>query len=355
MGVERNTGIGARRLDLGDGTLRLDLPGGWRVSEKRFGVATLLPETSEHAALRVGVVSYEDPDAVAEDDLGRFLDDEIRSKLADERLSGAEGIVIRGNWVDAESRSQRRMWKIVKCRNRDHVRVATFILEVPLTEAAAKPTEMLSDDIDAMVRGTDFARSVTAMDRIAPTDDMKRVSFWNAIHMRIPAGWSVSREKSDGSGMYCVAPTPGTRDSGCAEAEGDEMLWVDVDEFRRRPEAAPLDGGATGRRVIDALAAGILAQPEMKTRGAHVEYLDNTDGLLTYVHRSHENGRRLKVRRWFRFAIRGTAMILATFSHVAPESPDDAESSARRATMFDREIRNAVIGDIGVGGDGDPS
>lgn len=350
MGDERNTSFGGRQLDLGDGTLRLDLPGGWRVSEKRFGAATLLPEAIEHAALRVGVVSYEDPNAVAEDDLGRFLDDEIKTKLAAERLSGAEGIVIRGNWVDAESRSHRRMWKIVKCRYRDHVRVATFILEVPLTEAGARPTEMLSDEIDAMVRGTDFARSVTAMDRIAPTDDMKRVSFWNAIHMRIPAGWSVSREKSDGSGMYCVAPAPGKRDSGSAEAESDEMLWVDVDEFRRRPEAAPLDDGATGRHIIDALAAGILARPEMKMRGAHVEYLDNTDGLLTYVHRSRENGQCLQVRRWFRFAIRGAVMILATFSHVAPDSPDDAESAARRATMFDREIRNAVIGDIGVDG-----
>jgi len=130
-------------------------------------------------------------------------------------------------------------------------------------------------------------------------------------------------------------------------------LWFNLHGVAQVAVELPKPPDLTGTTY--ALAAGILAQPEMKTRGAHVEYLDNTDGLLTYVHRSHENGRRLKVRRWFRFAIRGTAMILATFSHVAPESPDDAESSARRATMFDREIRNAVIGDIGVGGDGDPS
>ncbi len=321
---------------LAAGTLGVRIAAGWRVSQQGFATATLFPDGIEHAALQIEVASYEDPNAVSAEDYSDFLDDEAQQLCAESGLSGATGLIIKGSWVDQENGSHRQIWRLLKSLFPDHVRMATFTLSVPLTQVAAPATERLADEVEAMVQRAAFARSLTALDQVAPTRDMKRVSLWNMIHMRVPAEWRFIREDGDGTGMYRGEPED--------EAErGREAFWVNFDEFRRQNEA-DADETTDHRTLITELTTRISSELKASNREAEVEFLGDCDGLLSYQYEQDSDGEQLRVYRWFRFAAVHDAMIMGIFSFVAAENDDDGAKLGDRAAMLGREIRNAVFG-----------
>ncbi len=328
---------------LAGGTLGMRVPLGWRLTGETFSGATFLPDSIETAALQIEVASFEDPGAVSRDDFSRFLEEEARSMFSSGELSGNKGFIIKGTWVDESSGSHRQIWRVLKSLFPDHVRIATYTLDVPLSMAAATMTEALADEVELIVESSAFAGGLTTLDRVAPTPDMKRVSLWNLIHMRVPGAWHFVREGEGASGMYRGEPED-------EKLRGREAFWIDFEEFRRQADAEAMSRDAQ-RQVIRELAERVSGQLEAADREPVVEFLGDGDGLLHYQHLRKQGEDDLRISRWFRFAARKESILMVMFTFVANrDGPDDRELT-ERAEMLDREIRNAVVKDPRTRGD----
>ena len=185
----------------------------------------------------------------------------------------------------------------------------------------------LDDEVRDAMSSARFAAELTALDRVAPSNALKRVSFWDVVHMRLPVGWWWNREHDDGTGMF-VASDPTIEDG--------PSLWVDFDQFDS------LDAGSTAADYADHVneLTAQLAAAGADTQKLVTEQLARYDTAVFYCHEDVRNGQQLHYDYCHRIVLRDRFLVVAHFSIIRPHGRADAEGSA---ALLRREIRNAWI------------
>jgi hypothetical protein len=337
-------------LMLGDETAWISVPEAWTVVESGLTHHEIGFETCPDATLSIRLHGLEDPAAVAADDVSRYLIEPghpappgvptvpgclfVTIGLpGDQRRHGdlrhaADGVRPRRPSRPGEHGTYQRFYRQADVLPPSHVRVLAATLAVPFGRRKDAVVAALEAQVLEAMRGARFASGRTGLDRIAPSDAWKRVSFWEVIHMRIPVDWWWSREHDDGTGMY-VASDP-------AEAEGP-TLWVDFDQFEALESAA--DSAAAYKGHVDELVAQ-LAQAGDAGRALACERLGPFDTALTYAFVDTRQEQHWHYDYCHRVVLKGRHLVVAHFSVIRPDRPGAGETTAAR---LKREIRNAWI------------
>ena len=233
-----------RELILGDDTARVRIPEAWTIIEDGLAHHEIAIDDYPNATLTIRLHGFEDPAAVAADDISRYLIEP--GHPAPRNVPTVPGCLFVTSGMPGDQRRHgdlRHAPDLAKPRNPgrsgdhgvyqrfyrqaevlppSHVRVLAATLGVPFGQRKDATLAALDKQVLKVMSDTRFAVRRTGLDRIAPSETWKRVSFWDVVHMRLPVDWWWNREHDDGTGMY-LARDP-TDDDGAT-------LWVDYDQF----------------------------------------------------------------------------------------------------------------------------
>ncbi len=318
-GSSDSTGPADRTLDLCDGLFTLSLPPGWRYEPLGYADGAFHLPNGQRLLWRVD--SFEAPDAIAD---GRLIDfvqepDLSASHLDDASIVGNVMMFLRRGDDDSPPQI---VWKSADTLDRRYVRIARFAL-------SPDPAGGLDRSLAAAIAGTiangRFAGRATPFDRVAPSNELKRIAPWGLIHLRVPDHWRYERAE-DGRLVCDVLPE---------DAPPDPTLWLDYDLFE-----VP-DGEGPTERAAHGMAEDLAAQLGPSGQ-ATVEYDDRGAWIETFAE-GEEDGTSLRFYNLHRLLAGEHNFMLAHFNLVL--SASDAATGAGRdlIALMHREIRNAVV------------
>ncbi|MEE8270848.1 MAG: hypothetical protein V3R98_03825 [Alphaproteobacteria bacterium] len=316
-----STALADRDVDLCDGVFTLSLPPGWR--HEPLGYADGAFHLPDRQRLLWQVDSYEAPDAIADGQLAEFIQEPGQAVTQLDDASIIRKVMMFHRRGDDDSPPQ-TVWKSADTLDRRYVRVARFALS---PEPAAGLDPSLAAAITATVANGRFAARVRPLDRVTPSNALKRIAPWGLIQLRVPVHWHCERAK-DGRFVCDVRPE---------DAPPDPTLWLDYNLFEVSDGEPPT--GPAIRRLAEGAAAqlGSSQQTEISydDRGAWIEtYSEGADSV---------DGTPLRCFDLHRLLAGEQYCMLAHFNLVLP-APDAATGAGRDLiALMHREIRNAVV------------
>ena len=161
-------------------------------------------------------------------------------------------------------------------------------------------------------------------------DELREVTFSDAIRLRVPARWSSAQSQS---GMWCCYE----------EAMESGTFWVDYEVF---DIADPSTGDADGRarRAIDLFAQEVLDEFVVKEGHHREERVDLADGVLLRLEEDGEEaGERLRVHRWTYFKPAEGRVLTVFFALVLRQDQAEDPRFADLVEILDREVRAAEL------------
>ena len=166
----------------------------------------------------------------------------------------------------------------------------------------------------------------------SPLNQMKEVTFWNFLTVKIPERWK------------CVRQTDGPW--GGFEEEADTgTLWVDYDIFTQENPGED-DFRAAAREVVQGLANSLIANGEERVRRHELTEKGPDHFLLHLVEEAadQDDGTELLFLRWHHFGTFPSQTVLVHLTFVLSKlALMDDEIRTLLETM-DEELANARIG-----------
>ena len=325
---------GGRMISLGQDTFAAPLPAGWSLEPGRPFSGRIRPR--EGYAIDYRLDSYEDPPAARGE--ARILDylDEMRETVKKPRDAIANVLVA---VPERDPAGRDIVWKRLDPLRGTYVR--ELELRCRLTAALAPHRMAIGRAVGEWLNLGGFAPEPTALDRVAHSAALERVSFEDTLLMRVPRQWHVEAEsEKDGRKLYAVD-----------EPQDRETIWANS-RFVRVPAGS--DAGEFMADRIDSVWDGPLAAGRHEWLLRRREDLAEGDALLLTAKEDEEKGERLRRLSWTRYGVRETArenyLVWANVHLVTAMQFVDEPAQIETEALVDREIRNALLlapGDLG--------
>jgi len=344
-------GIAVGEFTLADGTVSLILPKHWVLQREDFRSAHFAIPELQDATLTVEVEIFDNPAAIAANDLLDYVSHPAFPPLADDALDHVrdgngkpdfEKLTVRARGTTrgpdgtGDDHEAVRIWRKLGLHRPNFIRVLEAQLSVAEEEAGSGAAQEAEDIVDHLLKFARFADHETAADRFAPNAALRQESLWDTIGLRVPADWpDAERENDDGTGMYVFDDKQADR----------WTLWIDFDVYSHGKGEAALDAA----RFAAELAESMKKDRDRVIDVAHDPMPDHPDeAVAKVVYGSVENGARLRHVSWHKVAIRGSKIIIAHFTLVVPETIVDDSDIMALTALLERECRNAVLVDRDV-------
>lgn len=303
-----------------DGLFAMPLPPGWRYAPNGYADGHFELPTGH--TLSCEVQSFEAPEAIGETGLAPFACEEGLEVplMPDSDVIGNVIMLIRPAQGETPPTT---IWRTLDVLGSTHVRVARFAL-------ASAPGDGIPDTdilgaVSAAINQGQFADYPVPLDRVAPTTELKRITPWGRIHIRVPEFWRYERAE-DGRFVCDVLPD---------QAPPDPTLWFDYDQFSAPSNKAELD-----QKLREAAVgfAATLGSPDQ------VQVTHDADGTwIESVAHGEEDGTPLIFYNMHRHVAGDGCFIVAHFNLVL--TAEDAQSPAGQQLidLMHREIHNAIV------------
>lgn len=350
---ETHEAIKAQAVVLGDGLATLYLPKDWPVTEQGFLTARLTVTWLDGAWLFLQAWSFDATEDIRKNELAHFLSGPNLPQLTEEEVARdangrpdyekttqrAGGYAVPDIAGAADVREAFCILRRISVLRPDHVRIIEAQLYMPEADAETEEAARIRHYIDHLLPHTVFADRVTGADRIAPSPDMTKASFWDTIFMRLPADWPDARRANpDGTGRF-VIDDPGP--------DSLWTLWIDYDAF------LGADAGFDGLSAED-FARRISDESPAASRDAGNVWLDPMpdrpgEAAVKVLSHSVEDGDPLRIISWYKIANVGRGLIMASFNWVMVERVADEPAFRALTEVIETEVLNAVILDKDAG------
>ena len=305
------------------GLFTMPLPIGWRYESGLYEEGAFILPSGQRLSCRAD--SFDAPELIA---AGQAVDLVREPDLDLPPLSDRE---IAGNVLMGLKRARGDMpaqliWKSIDILDDRYVRSVrlSWTLDPADGADAAARSEIAAEVMGAISQGQ-FAAHVTPLDRVAPSEALKRVSPWGLMYVRVPQFWRCEYVE-DGRFVCDALPE---------DVPPDPTLWFDHDLLGVPETETDLVA------KIHALAQG-SAEQQGSPDQVKVD-LDESGAWVESVAGGYENGTELVFYNMQRHVGEAPYMITALFNLVL--TADDAKSRAGRELidLMHREIRNAVV------------
>jgi len=350
---ETHEAIKAQAVVLGDGLATLYLPKDWRVTKQDFLTARLTVTWLDGAWLFLEASSYEATEDIRNNALAHFLSGPNLPQVTEDELvrdangrpdyekitQRAGGYALPNTAGAADVRGAVRIWRRISILRPDHVRIIDAQLYMPEEDADTEEAERIRHYIDHLLPETVFADRVTGADRIAPSPDMAKVSFWDTIFMRLPADWpDAKRSNPDGTGRYLI-DDPGP--------DSPWTLWIDYDAF------LGADAGIDGLSAED-FARRISERSPAASRNAGNVWFDPMpdrpdEAAVKVLTGEIDHGDPIRILSWYKVARVSRGFIMGSFNWVVVERVADEPAFRALTEAIETEVLNAVILDKDAG------
>lgn len=317
-------------ISLGHGTFAAPLPAGWSLHPGRPFTGRIRPR--EGYSIEYRLDSYEDPPAARGE--ARILDylDDMRETVRRPRDALANVLVA---VPERDPVGRDIVWKRLDPLQRTHIR--ELELRCRLTEALLPHRIAIGRAVGEWLNLGGFAPDPTALDRVAHSAALERVSFQDTLLMRVPRDWKVEVDsEKDGRKLYAVD-----------EPEDRETIWANS-RFVRVPAGA--DAAAFMAETADAIWDGPLAADRRDWQMRRREELPEGDVLLLTANEDEEDGERLRRISWTRYGLRDDYLVWAPVHLVTAMQYVDEPAQIETEALVDREVRNALLLPPGEGG-----
>jgi len=350
---ETHEAIQAQAVVLGDGLATLYLPKDWPITEQDFLTARLTVSWLDGAWLFLQAWSYEATEDIRNNELAHFLSGPHLPQLTEDELVHDENgrpdyekITQRaGGRAEpptegaADIREAFRLWRRINVLRPDHVRILEAQLYVPEEDEETELADRIRHYLDNLLPQAVYADRVTGADRIAPSPDMAKVSFWDTIFMRLPADWPDAKRKNpDGTGRYLI-DDPGPDDLW--------TLWIDYEAFL---------GAKVGwnGKSAEEFAQTISDSSPAQSRNAGNVWLDPmpdrpAEAAVKVLTHAVEHGDPLRIVSWYKIARVERGLIMGKFNWVLLERVADDPEFQALTELIETEVLNAVILDRDAG------
>ena len=301
----------------------MPLPAGWRYQHDRYEEGVFVLPTGQRLSCRAD--SLDAPGMIAR---GQVADLVTEPDLDLPALSGGE---LTGNILMAVKRATadapaELIWKSVDILDDRYVR--SFRLSWTLDPAdggdAAVRSETAAEVMGAISQGQ-FADRPTPLDRVAPSEALKRVSPWGLIYVRVPHFWRCEHVED---GRYVCDALP-------EDEPAEPTLWFDYNVFTV-PETET-DLVAKVHELAKGAAERLGPPNQVKVD------LDEAGAWIESVGSGMDDGTDLMFYNLHRHVGEPPYLNTALFNLVLPT--DYAKSQAGRdlIDLMHREIRNALV------------
>ena len=341
---EQGQGIAVGEFTLADGTVSLILPQHWELRREDCNVARFgIPEL-DGGSLSVKVEVFDDPAAVAANDLLGYVTHPAFPPLPGDALDHVrdakvapdfEQLTVRARGTTSPStdesvaREASRIWRKIGLRRPNLIRILEAVLSVREEDAGSEAAQDIEDIVDHLLKFTRFAEDETDADRIARTKGLKPVVLWNTLHMRLPAE---SRGRFVGKG-------------------GDEDYLCDHENDGRWRLRISLSTHDVGDRIFDLQwlieengkqagpppNADVIATTCERIRGLVDEV------LATVEFRRMEDDEKCHGFMWRKAVRRGETLLVANIMLSVVDVHYEAPELKSLMATIEREVRNAVL------------
>jgi hypothetical protein len=321
---------GGDLISLGHGTFAAPLPAGWSLHPGRPFTGRIRPR--EGYAIDYRLDCYEDPPAARGE--ARILDylEEMRATVRRPKDALANVLVA---VPEREPAGREIVWKRLDPLRGTHVR--ELELRCRLSEALVPQRMAIGRAVGEWLNLGGFAPEPTALDRVAHSAQLERLSFEDTLLMRVPRAWKASVDsEADGRKLFAVD-----------EPQDRETIWANS-RFLRLPAGA--DPAEFMAEAVNAIWEGALAAKRRRWRLRRQEELPEGDALLITANDEEEHGEALRRISWARYGIRDEYLVWAPVHLVTAMQFVDEPPQIETEALVDREIRNALLLPPGEGG-----
>lgn len=341
-------GIAVGEFALADGTVSLILPKHWSLEREDFPVAHFSIADLDGATLTVKIEIFDDPAAIAANDLLGYVTHPAFPPLADDALDHVrdakgvpdfEKLTVRARGVTPShgdggvAREASRIWRKLGLRRPNLIRVLEVVLSVREEDAGSEAAQDIEGIVDHLLKFTKFADHETAADRIAPSVELRRASLWDTIAFRVPVDWpEAERENEDGTGMYVFD-----------DKEADRWtLWIDFNIYRNSADDPPWSAAQIAADLTDATKKEQSNLIEATHDPMHGR---PNEAVAKVVYGSIEDGEQLRHVSWHKIVVRNHTIIMGHFTLVVPEEINNDPDIVALTALLERECGNAVLVD----------
>lgn len=351
--------IQTRDCTLADRTVTFQIPEAWEMTLRDFNQAEFKISGMAGADVLFVADSFENPAAIAADDLRTFFevpfghaidDDEFNDISAAVRTEDGQidwkKITLRREAYRNDSETGRPyadaiIWRRICVLPPAHIRMLTVTLSLPLAEGGAEEVRNMARAVmDALIHNaTDaaqFSETRTRADQIAETPDLVAHWFENVAAIRLPPTWQRKSDTKDKN----VQPL-----HSYDAPENDEWtFWAQLMPFRAQGAEADHVAGLI-KEFLESLSEDIENKPDIEE---HSLFLDPDDPLAGYIrHVGHEidknDGVRLRRTSWM--VVKGAPEMFVVFAlhWVVVDSIADRPDIKALTDMVETEVPNALI------------
>jgi hypothetical protein len=344
---------------LADRMVTFQIPEAWEMTERAFSRAEFKISGLEGADVLFVADSFENPAAIAADDLRSYLAFPSGQAVDDDEFDDISAAVRtddgRIDWkkITLRRKAHRNdsetglpyadaiVWQRICVLPPAHIRMLTVTLSLPLEDDDSDgERNPIRETLDALIHhATDaaqFSETLTRADRIAETPDLAAHWFENVVAMRLPPAW----ERKSNTDDMSMQPL-----HSYDAPENDEWtFWVQILPFRA--QEMELDQAAIFvKNILDRWAEDAKRKRDLEEISL---FLDPDDPLAGYLrHVSHEidknDGVRLRRTSWV--IVKGALdMIVVLALHwVVVDSITDRPDIKVLTDLLEAEAPNALV------------
>ena len=223
-----SNGKGAgREWSIADGLFAMEVPSDWDYEPEAYDRGAFrLPRGGR---LEARVTCYDDRACVDEGRLADYaVDPEFHIPQGYSNAEVTEKLLLMIRRGSPRNPPRKIIAKSMNVLEGRHIRVARFSL--PLAEDEARDAELvarLAAKIAGAVHPGRFADHLVPMDLMAATEELKMISPWKRIYLRVPTHWRV--EETEDGRFVC--------DVTHEQTPPDPTLWIDYDLCQRASDA----------------------------------------------------------------------------------------------------------------------
>lgn len=306
-----------KQISFGGGTVILDLPDEWDVSDIEFMGATIVFPQYPAIRLQITVNCYEHPESVACDDISCFVFEEGMPFSEDSGV--APETLFAYGFLPADSQTYVQIFKWGHILPPTHIRVLVARLETPFIENIENLPDTLPMQVLELIETSRFSNVITPLDRIALAQGLQLIQVENHIFIRVPSWWKSGR--TEGGRYYCD-----TMDVV------DGTLWIDWDSFR------DLSG-------VTRISAREKAQQftEIVDEMGHLDIIVEGDEEKAFLWSDGPDADGLAIFYGRVFVVDKAQFTMVTFSLVVTDVEANTPLVLACRKAVQREVRNAVV------------